>query len=120
MQQPIGYKDPAHSQRVCRLHKSLYGLRQASRVWNSTFTDFLKHNLKPTTKDPCVYVSSDQPRVILLIFVDDGLICCADPKRISHILRQMNGTFQVKDGDPDVYIGLCIRHDRANHTLSVD
>jgi hypothetical protein len=121
MQQPVGFEDPYRPHHVCQLHKSLYGLRQASCVWNSTFTDFLQHNkLKPTSKDPCVYVSNDQPRIILLIFVDDGLICCANPNRINYLLAQMNRVFQVKDDTPDVNIGLRIRRDRACHTLSLD
>ena len=62
MRQPIGFEDQAHPNHVCHLQKSLYGLCQASCVWNSTFTNFLKaNNLKPTNKDPCVYVSNDQP-----------------------------------------------------------
>jgi hypothetical protein len=105
MQQPQGFVDHTKPNQVCRLLKSLYGLKQASRAWNNTFTDFLERNkLKPTSKDPCVYVSEDLPRVILLIFVDDGLICCSSNDRIDHILRQMNTVFIVKDDTPDVYI----------------
>jgi hypothetical protein len=121
MRQPIGFQDPNHPEHVCRLHKSLYGLRQANRVWNSTFTDFLKaNNLKPTTKDPYVFVSADQPQVILLIFVDDGLVCCSNPNRIAHVLKQMNGVFHVKDDNPDIYIRLRIRRDQQNRTLDID
>ena len=62
MRQPIEFKDQAHPDHVCCLQKSLYGLCQANRVWNSTFTNFLTaNNLKPTNEDPCVYVSNNQP-----------------------------------------------------------
>lgn len=32
----------------------------------------------------------------------------------------MNGVFHIKDDSPDVYIGLRIRRDRTNHTLSIN
>jgi hypothetical protein len=121
MRQPVGFIDPDHPHSICHLHKSIYGLRQASRVWNTMFADSLKRNkLQPTTKDPCVYVSQDSPRVNLLIFVDDGLICCSDASHIDNILQQMNSVFHMKDDDLDIYLGLRIHRDRINRTLFLD
>jgi hypothetical protein len=109
MRQSQDFIDNSRPDHVYWLHKSLYSLRQASRARNKTFTDFLHRNkLKATSKDPCVYASDDLPRIILLIFVDDGLICCSDNKQIDFILAQMNTVFIVKDDNPDIYIGLRI------------
>lgn len=40
MKQPIGFDDD--SGRVCKVIKSLYGLKQASRCWNRKFTSFIE------------------------------------------------------------------------------
>lgn len=40
MKQPIGFDDG--SERICKLQKSLYGLKQSSRCWNRKFTEFIK------------------------------------------------------------------------------
>jgi hypothetical protein len=73
MNQPPYFEDPAHPKYVCRLLKSLYGLRQASRIWNQCFIQFLaNHNLVAIHQDPCVYCSTTSPTILLAIFVDDG------------------------------------------------
>jgi hypothetical protein len=37
----MGFADPAHPDLVCRLHKSLYELKQAPRAWYSRFATYL-------------------------------------------------------------------------------
>lgn len=41
MKQPPGFVDPAHPHYVCKLHKAIYGLRQAPRAWFDGFSSFL-------------------------------------------------------------------------------
>lgn len=42
MKQPRGFVDPNFPSHVCRLHRSLYGLRQSPRAWYKRFSDYLK------------------------------------------------------------------------------
>ena len=58
---------------VCLLKKSLYGLRQAGRQWNRRLDTVLRTiGLTPTTGEPCMYHTSREGAIlIVLIYVDD-------------------------------------------------
>ena len=54
---------------VCKVHKALYGLRQAPKCWNSLFKEYLmKLGFQRSKKDPCLYFCE---KMFLLIHVDD-------------------------------------------------
>ncbi|GJR08016.1 reverse transcriptase domain-containing protein [Tanacetum coccineum] len=42
MVQPEGFIDPNHPRKVCKLQRSIYSLKQASRSWNKRFDDKIK------------------------------------------------------------------------------
>ncbi|GJV75218.1 retrotransposon protein, putative, ty1-copia subclass [Tanacetum coccineum] len=44
--QPEGFIDPNHPRKVCKLQRSIYGLKQASRSWNKRFDEEIKRNTK--------------------------------------------------------------------------
>ncbi|GJW06423.1 retrotransposon protein, putative, ty1-copia subclass [Tanacetum coccineum] len=42
MTQPEGFVNPKYPNHVCKLKRSIYGLKQASRQWNNRFDDEIK------------------------------------------------------------------------------
>ena len=72
MQQPKGYE--YGSNRVCKLNRSLYDLKQESRCWNHRFTEILKKHGPHSPVLTIVYLQNNQDRLILTIYIDDGLI----------------------------------------------
>ena len=82
MRQPDGYTDNDKPNHVCKLKKSIYGLKQAARCWNSASDSHLKSNgYKNSGADPCVCIIKSVRQsngridfVILAIWVADILM----------------------------------------------
>jgi Reverse transcriptase (RNA-dependent DNA polymerase) len=54
MDQPEGFEDG--TDRVCRLKKTIYGLKQAGREWNSKLdAALIRYGLSKSKMDPCIY-----------------------------------------------------------------
>ena len=117
MEQPPMFGDG--SSKVCLLKKSLYGLKQAPRCWNLTLDDYLKSiGLVRTDSDACVYVSKTE-RIILCLYVDDGLIACRRPSDLHQILSDLHEKFSITSSQPQCFVGLQIERDRKNRTISI-
>lgn len=119
MQQPEENDDA--SGKVCKLKRSLYGLRQSSRCWNRRFTDFLKRlNLKATSADSCVFTCQNQDQnLILAIYIDDGLIVAHDRSLIDKLLRELKSEFEITHNDANLFLGMHISErltDRFSYT----
>ncbi|CAM9120594.1 unnamed protein product, partial [Sphacelaria rigidula] len=78
MRQAPGFKNKNSRGRpfIMKLHKSIYGLRQSPKVWNSTIDGDLRAlGFEPTVSDACVYVKgSGDDCIMLTLYVDDLLI----------------------------------------------
>ena len=56
MIQPEGFVDPKNNRKICKLQKSIYGLKQASRSWNIHFDEVVKgFGFIKNEDEPCVY-----------------------------------------------------------------
>ncbi|GJR43970.1 zinc finger, CCHC-type containing protein [Tanacetum coccineum] len=56
MVQPEGFVDPNHHRKVCKLQRSIYCLKQASRSWNKRFDEEIKRfGFDQNLDEPCVY-----------------------------------------------------------------
>jgi len=110
MTQPDGYvAEEKHL--VCKLHKSLYGLKQSARAWNTKMNDVLLQNKFVRSKaDPCLYSKFENNKwMYVLIYVDDLLIAHQDDETIIQLGRVMNEHFTVKDlGEISYYLGIQI------------
>lgn len=72
MEQPPGFASCDADRFVCKLKKSIYGLKQAGRNWNHHLHGILTRlGFTQSVKDSCVYVRTG---VIIAVYVDDFLL----------------------------------------------
>ena len=76
MIQPEGFVDPTSTSKVCKLKRSIYGLKQASRSWNIRFDEVVKlFGFIKTDHDSCLYKNFSGSKVnFLILYVDDILL----------------------------------------------
>ena len=87
MVQPEGLIAKGQEKKVCKLQKSIYGLKQASRSWNIRFnTSVRSFGFIQYPNEPCVYKRSSGNVIVFLIFyVDDILIIGNDVGTLSSV-----------------------------------
>ena len=121
LEQPEGFVAAGQEEKVCKLRKCIYGLKQASRVWNRTFDDFLlRFGLSRSTTDPCIYFRRhEETFVVVAIWVDDGLVCANNNEIISSMYAYLNTHFDMRSAPATNFVGLEILRDRPHRKLYV-
>ncbi|CAL1381785.1 unnamed protein product [Linum trigynum] len=117
MELPPGLRELSHLQgKVCRLKKSLYGLKQASRQWYLKLTEFLtKLGFQQSYEDYSVFKTST---VVLVIYVDDIIVAGPNLEDIQSVKTQLQKGFKVKDlGNLKYFLGLEIARTQAGISL---
>ena len=116
MTQLEGFTDPKYPNGVCKLHKSIYGLKQASRSWNLCFDEKIKEfGFLRSEDEPCVYVRfSGSVVVFLILHVDDILLMGNVIPTLKDVKTWLGLCFAMKDlGDVAYILGIKIYRDRS-------
>jgi hypothetical protein len=115
MDQPEGFIVPGKENYVCKLKRSLYGLKQSPRQWYKRFDSFmLSYGFKRSKYDSCVYIKHvNGSPIYLLLYVDDMLIAAKSRKEITTLKRLLSSEFEMKDlGAAKKILGMEITRDR--------
>ena len=99
MEQPPGFVAQGEIRRVCRLRKSLYGLKQSPRAWFGKFIQAVeKFGLQKSKSDHSVFYQNSHSGIILLVvYVVDIVITGSDSIGISSLKSFLYDQFHTKD-----------------------
>ena len=111
MKQPEGFTVKGKEHLVCKLKRSIYGLKQSPRCWNQTLdTQLKKMGFIQSTSDPCIYTSSKEGLLILAVYVDDIVLAGKSEKQIKEVKTALAKLFQVKDmGEMNYFLGVSVK-----------
>ena len=131
MEQPEGYADAKFPDHVCKLLKTLYGMKQAMRYANNKLRGVLaKQGILPTASDDNVYVKQSAQGIVYFgTFVDDGCLICSTDELAQEVADGLSGEFEITiDKHPTTYLRFEIernveqrwfRMHQTNYTLQV-
>jgi len=122
MTQPEGFVDPNNARKICKLKKSIYGLKQASRSWNIRFDEVVKgFGFRQNEEEPCVYKKESGSIVVFLIlYVDDILLIGNDIPMLQSVKTSLNNSFSMKDlGEASYILGIKIYRDRSKRLIGL-
>jgi hypothetical protein len=120
MEQPPGYATSDPTQWVCKLQKSLYGLKQASRSWFDRFSLHIQQaGFTRSALDHSLFLYRQGDIVTwLLIYVDDIVITGNSSSHISHVKEVLQEEFKMKDlGELRYFLG--VELDRKDNEMTL-
>ncbi|UYV65691.1 hypothetical protein LAZ67_3005154 [Cordylochernes scorpioides] len=112
---PEGYED----NKICRLKKALYGLRQAPSKWNKRFEAFLKtKGLVQSKLENCIF-KNQNGSLILALYVDDGMLFGSHVEEMDNLLEELAQEFEIRiSNNPEMYVGMNIMNKDEGLILS--
>jgi hypothetical protein len=122
MAQPKGFVMEGKDRMGCRLKKSIYGLKQASRQWYLKFDRTIRNfGFKENVEDNCIYAKFKNGKYIFLIlYVDDILLASSDVSLLLETKKFLSSKFDIKDfGEASFVLGIEIHQDRSKEVLEL-
>lgn len=122
MVQPENFVSDDAKQMVCKLKKSIYGLKQASRQWYYKFHQvIISFGFEMNLVDDCIYHKfSGSKYIFLVLYVDDILLASNDIGVLHETKRFLAKNFEMKDlGDASFVLGIQIHRERSRGILGL-
>lgn len=121
MYPPVGLES-CDKNKVLKLKRAIYGLKQSSRVWYervySVLTDL---EYKQSEAEPCLFEKKDGDSItIVTLYVDDFFIFSNNQQEMSFLKHKLGEQFKIKDlGRARNILGMKLDFDRKNNVITV-
>ncbi|RDX91815.1 hypothetical protein CR513_26140, partial [Mucuna pruriens] len=120
MIQPENFVSNESKSMVCKLKKSIYGLKQSSHQWYHKFHQVITlYGFEANVVDDCVYHKfSESKYIFLVLHVDDILLASSDTGLLHETKRFLTKNFKMKDlGEASFVLGTQILRDRSQDII---
>jgi len=122
MEQPPGFEEPGKEDWVWQLQKSIYGMKQASRIWNQTFHKTVKSwGFKRMRNEWCIYHrSSATGTTIFALHVDDIIVTSSSVDETNRFKAELWSQWEISDLGPAKFaLGIAITRDSPTQSISI-
>jgi hypothetical protein len=120
MKQAEGFVVKGKKYLVCKLKRSLYGLKQSPRMWYQNFdTYILSLGFVRRKPNHCIYSKEEGGSFIYVsLYVDDMLLIGNNMNTIKEVKKNPSSKFDMKYIDAtDFFLGMEIKRDRASRNI---
>lgn len=123
MQIPEGLHPPPAPNIICKLLKSLYGLKQSSRAWYLRLDQYLiSQGFTRLEADASIYIKRDESSgfIILTVYVDDCILTSNKLSLIKDLKLSLHSQFEMTDdGELHYTLGNAIIRNRQERWLII-
>ncbi|RVX15883.1 Retrovirus-related Pol polyprotein from transposon TNT 1-94 [Vitis vinifera] len=119
---PAGLETTSNFNKVCRLRKSLYGLKQSPRAWFERFTKVVKgYRFVQCQSDHTLFVKHfpQGKLAIIIVYVDDIILIGDHEEKIDLLKKLLTKEFEIKDlGNLKYFLGMEIARSKKGIAVS--
>lgn len=119
---PPGFRSKSEDNGVCKLKKSLYGLKQSPRAWFDRFTRVIKgEGYQQGHSDHTMFFrqAKDGKKTILIVYVDDIILTGDDSMEIERLKSTLTMEFETRDlGQMKYFLGMEVARSKKGISVS--
>lgn len=113
-----------NSNKVLKLRKAVYGLKQSSLAWYKRVEEILcKSGFRKCKLEPCVFVKnhSDNKKTIVGLYVDDFLVYSNCKTESDNLIEILSQKFKIKNlGQVRNYLGMRVNINKSTNVITLD